>query len=204
MYMLVSASLFIVFVFTVRPGYYDTHNCFQCPLCTETTDILCFENKVTANINHNGAEVNTCTCALPNMFRISEPIISNVTASEYCGGDDCSCDTILSESPENWNSSQDYFECVYFSPKGAPYFFVFGALVCLFTGINFFLCLFCVVYLVLICMGCGKGDWANCVCCFLDFQEEQKQADYCRSEQVKFGVLISKRKNDLSIVTSIV
>jgi len=44
-------------------------------------------------------------------------------------------------------------------------------------GINFSLCVFCVVYLVLICNGFGTGQ-KNCVCCWINFKEEVEEADH--------------------------
>lgn len=177
LFMMSSASFCVLFAHALSPGYYDNHNCFKCPSCTETTDKLCFEfSKFTTSINHDYAEANTCSCAIMENLRINEPIIPYGQAAEYCGGEDCSCDAILSKSTENWDSSQDYFPCVYFSPTGTPLFFLFGSFVTVFMGINFFVSFFCVLYLVLMCMGCGKGNLKDCVCCFIDFADEQEEA----------------------------
>lgn len=178
MFMLSSASFCVLFAHALTPGYYDNHSCFKCPSCTETTDKLCFEySRFTTSINRDYAEANTCSCAIKEKLRINEPIIPYGEAAKYCGGDDCSCDAILSKSPENWNSSQDFFPCVYFSPTGTPLFFFFGGFVTFFMGINFFVSVFLVSYQVLMCMGFGQGKLKNCVCCFINFAKEHEEAE---------------------------
>jgi len=135
-FMAVSLTCCVLFSYVLTPAYYKSSGCFECPACPDTDDKLCFEySKFHEGIIHHYAEANTCFCALDERLRRNEPIIPYGETEDYCGGDDCTCETILSNSPENWNVSQEYFNCVYYSPSGTPLFFFFGGFVILATSI---------------------------------------------------------------------
>jgi len=150
-FMVISLTFCVLFCYVVTPSYYETNGCFRCPACSETEDKLCFEyNKFSESISSHWARVNTCFCALDEEMRSNEPIIPYGKAERYCGedGDDCSCDAILRESPENWDASgepQEYFKCVYYSPVGAPLYFWFGYLIIFCTAIICFATLACFI-----------------------------------------------------------
>jgi hypothetical protein len=134
-FMAVCATCCVFFCYILTPAYYEGQGCFKCPSCPETDDKLCFEHsKLLEGINYRHAEANTCFCALEERLRRNQPIIPYGEVEKYCGGN-CSCDNILSNSPENWDASQEYFDCVYYSPSGTPLFFFFGAIVILCTSI---------------------------------------------------------------------
>jgi len=121
---LVSSTTFCVLMsHVVTPGYYDGHGCFECPSCTETTDKLCYEFRNVVSVNYGWAKVNTCSCALTESLRMTEPLIPSGKRSEYCGGNNCTCGAILKNSPESWNPTQEFYECLYFSQTGTPLFF---------------------------------------------------------------------------------
>jgi len=176
---LVSSSTFCVILsHVITPGYYDDMGCFQCPSCTETTDKLCYEFRNVVSVNYDWTEANTCSCALEERLRRTEPLIPYGKASEYCGGEDCSCHGILANSA-NWNlsdSTQEYYKCLYFSRTGTPLFFFFGVLIIIFMVINILASLFCCIYLIMMCAGCGKGAFQYFVCCGINFEKEQEEA----------------------------
>jgi len=170
-----SSTFLVLFAHLVTPGYYEEHGCFECPTCTETGDALCFTYySHIVSINHAYSEVNTCSCALKEELRISEPIIPYGKSEEYCGGDDCSCAIILSNSQENWIMDQEYYSCLYFSPKGQPLFVLFGYIKVLMT-INIVVSLFSCLYLIMMCLGCGKKKKNICNCCGINFSDEQEE-----------------------------
>lgn len=175
---MVASFIFCVlfFHYVSNPTYYDDRGCFKCPLCTETTDKLCYEyNRFYSSINNEFAEANTCSCALVERLRINEPIIPYGKQDTYCGGDDCSCDAILDLSDENWSNSQEYYNCVYFS-YGGTMFFYFGTLAGIFMLIDFILSFTSFLYWLMMWLGCGRGPFSNCICCGIDFDLEQRRA----------------------------
>jgi len=148
-FMLISLIFCVLFCYAVTPSYYETNGCFRCPACSETEDKLCFEyNQFSESVSSHWARVNTCFCALDEASRSNEPIIPYGKAEKYCGedGDDCSCDAILSASPENWEVGSEYFKCVYYSPKGTPLFFGFGYLIIFGTALVCFASLLCFIF----------------------------------------------------------
>jgi hypothetical protein len=174
---LVSSSTFCVLLFhVITPGYYEDNGCFKCPSCTETADKLCYEFSNIVSVNYEWSEANTCSCALEETLRINEPLIPYGMASEYCGGDNCTCDAILSNSHENWGPEQEYYKCLYFSQTGTPLFFFFGGMIIFFMVINVLASLFCCIYLIMMCIGCGKGAFRFCVCLGINFEKEQHEA----------------------------
>jgi len=180
-------SIFMIasFIFSVlffhyvsNHAYYENRGCFECPVCTETDDKLCYEySRFYESINFEFAEANTCSCALVERLRINEPIIPYGESAAYCGGnegDDCSCDAILAASPDNWSDS--YYTCVYFSQKGTMFFF-FGTLVGILLMIDFLLSLTAFMYWLMMWLGCGRGPFKGCVCCGINFDLEQTRAE---------------------------
>lgn len=174
-FFIASFVFLVLFAHLLTPGYYEKSGCFECPSCSQTEDKLCFTYNHIENVNHVYSEANTCSCALKEELRISEPLIPYGESEKYCGGDDCSCATILSNSQENWILDQEYYSCVYFSPKGLPLFFFFGSLIIVLLAINTLVTLFSCVYLIMMCLGCGRGD-KNCICCGINFSKEQEEA----------------------------
>jgi len=133
-FMVICLTFCVLFCYVVSPSYYETNGCFKCPACSETEDKLCFEHSRFTEGVGIASRVDTCFCALYEASRSNEPIIPYGEAETYCGegGDDCSCDAILLESPEHWDISeepQEYFKCVYYSPKGTMLFYGFGYLI---------------------------------------------------------------------------
>jgi len=149
-FMAVCATCCVLFCYILTPAYFEGKDCFKCPACHETDDKLCFEqSKFVEGINYRYAEANTCFCALEERLRRNQPIIPYGEAEKYCGGNNCSCDSILHNSPENWNASYEYFNCVYYSPSGTPLFYFFGGSVILCTSIV--VVASCVGYLCMLC-----------------------------------------------------
>jgi len=171
-----SSTFLVLFAHLLTPGYYEKSGCFECPPCGQTEDKLCFTYNHIQSVNRVYSEANTCSCALKEEVRISEPLIPYGKSEEYCGGDDCSCATVLSNSQENWSLDQEYYKCLYFSPKGLPLFFLFGSLIIVLFAINILVSLFSCVYLILMCLGCGKGNKKHCSCCGINFSDEQEEA----------------------------
>jgi len=162
----------LFFHYVANPGYYDGRGCFKCPVCTETTDKLCYEySRFYESINGEFAEANTCSCALVERLRINEPIIPYGESEKYCGGDDCTCDAILG-SIENWSGS---YTCVYFAPAGTT-FFMFGTITGILLLMDFILSLTAFIYWIMMWLGCGRGQFRGCVCCGIDFDLEQQRA----------------------------
>jgi len=181
-FMAVSGILCVVFLHMLLPTYYEGRGCFKCPSCSETPDKLCFEfSRFHEGINNLYAEANTCFCALDLELRSNEPIIPYGKAEEFCAeeGDDCSCEAILRESPENWNATetQQYFNCVYYSPTGAPLFFGLGSAIILGTAIVCGISLLYFIYLFFLCVGCGKGKCTKCIVCGVNFKHEQDEIE---------------------------
>jgi len=173
---LVMSVLF--FHYASGPAYYDDRGCYNCPVCEDTDDKLCYEyNKFSESINNRWSEVNTCSCALVERLRISEPIIPYGQSAEYCGGsegDDCSCDAILAASDEHWDESD--YTCVYFDYHGTMFFY-FGLIVGILMMIDFILSFLSFTYWLMLWLGCGRGPFSNCVCCGIDFDLEQRRAE---------------------------
>jgi len=176
-FFMVASLVFCVlfFHYVSNPGYYESRGCFKCPVCTETTDKLCYEyNQLTESINNEFAEANTCSCALVDRLRVNEPIIPYNESAKYCGGD-CLCDNILSQSNENWSESQEYYTCVYFSEAGTT-FFIFGTITGILMFLDFILSLTAFIYWIMMWLGCGRGKFSDCICCGIDFDLEQRRA----------------------------
>jgi len=182
-FMIASGVFCVIFSHLLIPSYYEDKGCFECPACSETPDKLCFEySKFHKGINNLYAEANTCFCALNVTLRSNEPIIPYGRAEDYCAeeGDDCSCDAILRESPENWDTAQEpqeYFKCVYYSPIGTPFFFGFGTAIILGTAMMCCVSFLYFIYLLLLCVGCGRGNCKPCNICGVDLEKEQEEAD---------------------------
>jgi len=174
-FFIASCVFLVLFAHLLTPGYYEKSSCFECPSCSQTEDKLCFTYNHIEHVNHVYSEANTCSCALREELRISEPLIPYGESQEYCGGDDCSCATILSNSQENWILDQEYYSCLYFSPKGLPLFFFFGSIIIVLLATNVLVSLFSCVYLIMMCLGCGKGDKKKCTCCGINFSDEHEE-----------------------------
>jgi len=178
-FFMVASFVFCVlfFHYVSSPSYYDSRGCFRCPLCSETTDKLCYQySRFYESINNEFAEANTCSCALVDRLRVNEPIIPYGESEKFCGGDDCSCDAILDLSDENWSESQGYYTCVYFSYAGTM-FFIFGTITGILMLIDFILSLTAFIYWIMMWLGCGRGRFQNCICCGIDFDLEQQRAE---------------------------
>jgi len=61
--------------------------------------------------------------------------------------------------------------------------------------INILASLFCSVYLIMMCLGCGKGVFKYCTCLGINFEKEQDEA-----AQVQEAILAKKGQSKMELI----